>query len=135
MKITNIEVIELRVPSWDASTFDGSWDDVVLKVHTDAGITGIAEIDSVPHVIRAIVEAPSSHTGSMGLKECIVGQDPTDIEALWQRMYYRTRYVGRRGRTITMSTFGASAPIAKLADKFGFTVDNVVKVAKEMIGN
>lgn len=45
------------------------------------------------------------------------------------------RYVGRRGRTITMSTFGASAPIAKLADKFGFTVDNVVKVAKEMIGN
>ncbi|MGN6621842.1 MAG: transketolase-like TK C-terminal-containing protein, partial [Sphingomonas sp.] len=45
------------------------------------------------------------------------------------------RYVGRRGRTITMSTCGATAPIAKLADKFGFTVDNVVKVAKEMIGN
>ena len=45
------------------------------------------------------------------------------------------RYVGRRGRTITMSTFGASAPIAKLADKYGYTVDNVVKVAKEMIGN
>jgi transketolase len=43
------------------------------------------------------------------------------------------RYVGRRGRTITMSTFGASAPIAKLADKYGFTVDNVVKVAKEML--
>ncbi len=43
------------------------------------------------------------------------------------------RYVGLKGRTITMSTFGASAPIAKLQDKYGFTVDNVVKVAREMM--
>ena len=41
------------------------------------------------------------------------------------------RYVGSKGRTITMSTFGASAPAAKLADKYGFTVANAVKVAKE----
>ena len=44
------------------------------------------------------------------------------------------RYVGTQGRTITMSTFGASAPIAKLQNKFGFTVENVVKVANEMLG-
>ncbi len=44
------------------------------------------------------------------------------------------RYVGTDGATITMSTFGASAPIAKLQDKYGFTVDNVVKVAKEVMG-
>lgn len=43
------------------------------------------------------------------------------------------RYVGLSGRTITMSTFGASAPIAKLQEKFGFTVDNVVKQAKAML--
>ena len=43
------------------------------------------------------------------------------------------RYVGPKGRTITMRTFGASAPLAKLADKYGFTVGNVVKVAKEML--
>ncbi len=43
------------------------------------------------------------------------------------------RYVGLKGRTITMSTFGASAPIAKLADQYGFTTDNVVKVAKEVM--
>ncbi|MEH3101610.1 transketolase [Sphingomonas adhaesiva] len=43
------------------------------------------------------------------------------------------RYVGTDGATITMSTFGASAPIAKLQDKYGFTVDNVVKVAKEVM--
>jgi transketolase len=44
------------------------------------------------------------------------------------------RYVGGKGRTITMSTFGASAPLAKLQDKYGYTVENVVKVAKELIG-
>ncbi|MEO5937499.1 MAG: transketolase C-terminal domain-containing protein, partial [Sphingomonas sp.] len=43
------------------------------------------------------------------------------------------RYVGLSGKTITMNTFGASAPLAKLADKFGFTVDNVVKVAKSLL--
>ncbi|MES2044156.1 MAG: transketolase [Pseudomonadota bacterium] len=44
------------------------------------------------------------------------------------------RYVGLAGKTITMKTFGASAPIAKLQDKFGFTVDNVVKQAKSLLG-
>lgn len=43
------------------------------------------------------------------------------------------RYVGLDGRTITMSTFGASAPLAKLQDKFGFTTDNIVTVAREML--
>jgi len=100
MKITDIDVIKLRVPGWDASTFDGSYDDVVLRISTDVGIVGIAEVDSVPEVIRAIIEAPSSHTGSMGLKECIIGHDPTDIAGLWERMYYGTRYVGRRGCVI-----------------------------------
>jgi transketolase len=43
------------------------------------------------------------------------------------------RYVGSAGSTITMSTFGASAPLAKLQDKYGFTVDNICKVARELI--
>lgn len=43
------------------------------------------------------------------------------------------RYVGSAGRTITMSTFGASAPIARLQDKFGFTVDAVVRHANAML--
>jgi transketolase len=43
------------------------------------------------------------------------------------------RYVGFDGATITMSTFGASAPLAKLQEKFGFTLENVVKVARELV--
>jgi transketolase len=32
-----------------------------------------------------------------------------------------------------MSTFGASAPFAKLKEKFGFTVDHVIKVARRVM--
>ena len=44
------------------------------------------------------------------------------------------RYVTSEGRTITMSTFGASAPLAKLQEKFGFTLDHVCQVARNLIG-
>lgn len=100
MKITDIEVIELRVPGWTGATFDGSYDNCLVLVHTDGGITGIAEVDSVPSVIKAIVNAPRSHTHAMGLKEIVVGQDPLQVEALWDRMYDWTSYYGRRGVVI-----------------------------------
>ncbi len=43
------------------------------------------------------------------------------------------RYVGMDGTTVTMSTFGASAPISKLQTKFGFTVDHVCGVARKVL--
>ena len=100
MKIVDIEVVELRVPGWAGNTFDGSYDNCLILVHTDEGMTGIAEVDSVPSVVRAIVDAPRSHTHAMGLKEAVVGQDPTDVEGLWDRMYDLTSYYGRRGVVI-----------------------------------
>ncbi len=42
------------------------------------------------------------------------------------------RYVGSAGHVIGMETFGASAPLKELQLQFGFTVDNVVKVAREV---
>ena len=45
------------------------------------------------------------------------------------------RYVGHDGGTITMSTFGASAPLAKLQEKYGFTVQNICDVARKLIGD
>jgi transketolase len=45
------------------------------------------------------------------------------------------RYVGSSGAIIGMQTFGASAPLKELTKKFGFTVDNVVNMAKEQIRN
>jgi transketolase len=42
------------------------------------------------------------------------------------------RYVGPAGATITMPGFGASAPFQRLAEEFGFTVANVLKVARTL---
>ncbi len=43
------------------------------------------------------------------------------------------KYVGLDGATVTMHSFGASAPGSVLFKKFGFTVDNVVKTVKSVI--
>ena len=43
------------------------------------------------------------------------------------------KYVGLDGKVVGIDTFGASAPAGKLFEKFGFTVDNVVAAAKEVL--
>jgi transketolase len=43
------------------------------------------------------------------------------------------RYVGLTGCSIGMETFGASAPLKALQEKFGFTPDRVVVAAKEQL--
>ncbi|WP_195157168.1 transketolase-like TK C-terminal-containing protein, partial [Vibrio parahaemolyticus] len=42
-------------------------------------------------------------------------------------------YVGFDGRIIGMTTFGESAPADQLFEMFGFTVENVVNTAKELL--
>jgi transketolase len=44
------------------------------------------------------------------------------------------KYVGLSGRKLCLDRFGASAPAKVLAQKLGFTVENVVKIAREMLG-
>lgn len=43
------------------------------------------------------------------------------------------RWVGLRGTVVGMRSFGASAPLKALLQKFGFTVEHVVKAAKDTI--
>jgi transketolase len=44
------------------------------------------------------------------------------------------RYVGSKGKSIGMRSFGASAPLKDLLKKFGFESDKVVAAAKEVLG-
>ena len=100
MKITDVEVLELRAPGFDASIYDSSWSTCVIRVHTDAGICGISEVDSVPAVVRAIVEAEPDRGNALGLKSVILGQDPLEPGRLWDRMFEATYMYGRRGVVI-----------------------------------
>lgn len=46
---------------------------------------------------------------------------------------YWYKYVGLQGEIIGMSSFGESAPASKLFDLFGFSVENVVKIAESLL--
>jgi L-rhamnonate dehydratase len=97
MKITAIEAIHLRAEDPLIELFDGSYDDCLLVVHTDSGLTGIGETESMAPAIQAIVRGPSAHNHARSLSAVLVGADPSDPVELWHRMYESTDYVGRRG--------------------------------------
>jgi len=97
MKITKIEAIHLRAEDPLIELFDGSYDDCVLVVHTDQGLTGIGETESLAPAIQAIVRGPSAHNHARSLSAILVGEDPSDPVRLWHKMFDQTDYVGRRG--------------------------------------
>ncbi|AGA84939.1 transketolase [Stutzerimonas stutzeri] len=53
------------------------------------------------------------------------------IEAAHADYWYK--YVGLDGRIIGMTTYGESAPANQLFEEFGFTVDNILGIAEELL--
>jgi L-alanine-DL-glutamate epimerase-like enolase superfamily enzyme len=100
VKITAVEAIHLRAEDPLIELFDGSYDDCVLVIHTDSGLTGVGETESLAPAIQAIVRGPSAHNHARSLSAVLVGADPSDPVELWQRMYDSTDYLGRRGLTM-----------------------------------
>jgi L-rhamnonate dehydratase len=99
MKITQVEAIFLRLPAINERC-DGTQETLIVKVHTDAGITGVGEADSSSLVAKAIIDAPVSHKIARGLGECVLGQDPFEIDRLIHRMYEGSIFYGRQGAAI-----------------------------------
>jgi len=92
LKITDVKTFLMHagapnLKSWAADgsfgtqTFSGNltgtrnW--LFVKVYTDEGITGIGECSGWPRVIETAVQ---------DLRALLVGEDPTHIERLWQKM-------------------------------------------------
>lgn len=99
MKIVDVEVICLRVPARDEVAEWGE-DAVIIKVITDTGLVGLGESDSSPQVIKAIIETPNSNLYCYGLKDLLIGENPLEIQKLWDKMYWSSNYMGRRGAGI-----------------------------------
>src|SRR5258707_629323 len=100
MKITQIECHVLLDPGYDVCSTSSSQDDIVVEVHTDEGVTGIGETDVNPWIARACINAPGTHTMGLGLAEMLIGQDPMQPEALWEKLYVGSAMNGRRGAVI-----------------------------------
>ncbi len=99
MTITDIEAIYVRLPEVKTQC-DSGQDALIVKVHTDEGITGIGEVDSAPLAARGMILGPYSHTVSSGLKHLLIGEDPFETERLWEKMYRSNIYAGRFGIAI-----------------------------------
>ncbi|HXH87970.1 MAG TPA: mandelate racemase/muconate lactonizing enzyme family protein [Gaiellaceae bacterium] len=100
MKITDVEAVVLRQAVLNEGIADGSQDDLVILVSTDEGITGIGEVDSAPEAVQALVQQRGSHAVATSLRDALLGEDPLDVERLWDKMYRSLIYVGRRGIAI-----------------------------------
>ena len=103
MKITDIEVVNLyyeypreRRFRYAGGVATGRLTSLV-RVKTDEGIEGIGSTYSHPDLVRSVVEG--------NLRDLLAGNDPTESEALWSKMYRITRWYGRKGAA--MSALGA----------------------------
>jgi L-alanine-DL-glutamate epimerase-like enolase superfamily enzyme len=96
MKITRVEAIYVRLPEVKEQC-DSGQDALIVRVETDAGITGIGEVDSAPLAVKGAIEGPYSHAITCGLGRLVMGEDPMETEYLWHKMYRSNIYAGREG--------------------------------------
>src|SRR5436853_6123562 len=100
MRIADIRTHVLLDPGYDPSATSSAQDTIVVEVHTDEGITGIGETDLNAWVARECIEAPGMHTMDLGLGQTLIGMDPLDPVAVWDRLYVGTAMTGRRGAVV-----------------------------------
>ena len=97
MKITDIKTYVLKTPLEEPFAFAMGWvrqrGTMIVEVVTDEGISGWGESLchglQPPEIAQTIVE--------VALKPILIGEDPFDVDVLWERMYNLTRPFGQKG--------------------------------------
>ena len=90
MKITDIKTFLMMAGS-PASKESTSWSArnwCFVKVYTDEGITGLGEGSGWPRVVETAIN---------DLKPIVIGEDPMNIERIWQKMLVSTMGAGMTG--------------------------------------
>ena len=96
-KIAAVEVIPVAAPDQAHNDLDGTVDTVIVRLTDEAGRTGIGETDAPPAVVKSFLEMPTAHLWSRNAGEILLGADPVETAALWQKLYEGTFWPGRRG--------------------------------------
>jgi L-rhamnonate dehydratase len=81
-----MDLLELPEASMQTFTFHG-W--LIVEVFTDDGHVGLGNAALAPLITKQVID--------LYLKPLLIGQDPWDIERLWQHMYRKTLAFGRKG--------------------------------------
>ncbi|MBT5020902.1 mandelate racemase/muconate lactonizing enzyme family protein [bacterium] len=91
MKITNIKIYQVDLPlhegnySWSEGKSVDVFDSTVVEVQTDAGISGFGEVCPLGPVYLPAY-AKGARTGIQELAPLLIGENPTELNALNQRM-------------------------------------------------
>lgn len=97
MKIDRIETDHLRFEYADGFTYAGGKCTArvtsLVRVYTDDGRVGVGSVYSHPGMVELVVKRQ--------LEPLLIGDDPTDVEALWWKMYRITRWYGRKGAALS----------------------------------
>lgn len=132
MKITNVEAFVLDTGKdypnpQEAAEAHGVRFVSLVKVTTDDGVVGWSDVETQPHVSKAIVDAPSGgQIGFESLKAGLIGEDPLERERLWQKMYRFVAYYGRSGAGMHMIS-GLDIALWDIAGKaFGVPVSTLL---------
>ncbi|WP_447527311.1 transketolase [Vreelandella sp. TE19] len=112
---------------------------ILIATGSEVGLAmdAAAELEGQGRAVR-VVSMPSTYRfdgQDAEYKESVLPKAVTKriaIEAAHADYWYK--YVGLDGRVIGMTTFGESAPAGDLFKHFGFTVENVVTQAHELLG-
>ena len=102
----------------------------------ELAVNAAAELTAEGKQVR-VVSMPSTDAfdkQDAAYREAVLPSDVTAriaVEAGIADFWYK--YVGFDGRIIGMTTFGESAPAGELFKMFGFTTENVVSTAKELL--
>jgi L-rhamnonate dehydratase len=81
-----MDLLQLPQASMGTFTFHG-W--LVVEVFTDDGLVGIGNAALAPQITKQTID--------LYLKPVLIGQNPWDVEFLWQHMYRKTMAFGRKG--------------------------------------
>jgi len=81
-----MDLMELPEASMRTFTFHG-W--LIVEVFTDDGHVGLGNAALTPKITKQVID--------LYLKPLLIGQEPWDIERLWQHMYRKTMAFGRKG--------------------------------------
>lgn len=97
MKITKVEPIVLVVPQSMGFDEDDIVDVLIVRVETDEGIYGLGETAGPTLSLVPMVRSVHQGTWYRGFEDLLVGENPLEIERLWQKMYTYSLHYGARG--------------------------------------
>jgi L-alanine-DL-glutamate epimerase-like enolase superfamily enzyme len=81
-----MDLLDLPKASMSTFTFH-EW--LVVEILTDDGVVGIGNAALAPQATKKVID--------LYLKPLLIGQNPWDLEFLWQHMYRHTMAFGRKG--------------------------------------